>query len=297
MDGGLKFENVVIGVDRAGRARELMGPLRAVAPGARCTFVHVASSRDATSEEGSDTGRAARLLDHERIESGLLDARTEVRWDQSVAAALAQAAEAAELLVVGSPRRSTLRGAAPGVAADLLHRAPCPVLFVPPGCRDLGDRPHLIGVAFDGSTEAQRALDVGVAIARSTGGALQICRALDPSPDAAWMGDALDEYAEALVTAEVERLAELAASCAVPCHTEVIEGPAGDVLAAMARRCDILLCGSHGWGPSARAAFGSTVDELMGQLQTPLLVVPGAVPRQQSPAQLSPDLKVQRLPR
>lgn len=283
----LQFEFALVGIDRAGRGRELAGPLRAIAPGAKYTLVHVVDSATSGIARTSvlDNERLGRMLEDERVRAGLPDADIELVWDQPVAAALARAATAAQLLVVGSPGSSTAARDATGVATDLLHRAPCPVLFVPPGCRDLGDRPHVIGVAFDGSTEALRALDVGVGIARTTGAALQICRALDPAPDTAWMGDALDEYAEALVATEDARLAELAASCAVPCHTEVAEGPTREVLASMARRCDVLICGSHGWGPSAREAFGSTVDRLMDHLRTPLLVVPKSVPGKPSTAQ------------
>ena len=84
----------------------------------------------------------------------------------SAARVLTEVAEAeqADLIVVGSSRRSELGRLLPGTTAErLLHDAPCPVAVAPRGYS--GGDIRRIGVAYDGSPEADAALRAAESLA------------------------------------------------------------------------------------------------------------------------------------
>ena len=94
---------------------------------------------------------------------GTLLVETRAVPSSSVAGALTELAEdeAADLVVVGSTARE--RGVG-DVATRMLHGSPCAVAVAPPGYRNAPGLHHL-GVAYDGSPEAEMALDAAYRIA------------------------------------------------------------------------------------------------------------------------------------
>ena len=104
----------------------------------------------------------------------------------SAARVLSEVAEAeqADLVVVGSSRRSTLGRLLPGTTAErLLHDAPCPVAVAPRGYS--GGDIRRIGVAYDGSPEADAALRAAESLALERSAALTVyCVVEPPSPSA-----------------------------------------------------------------------------------------------------------------
>ena len=93
----------------------------------------------------------------------------------SAARVLTEVAEAeqADLVVVGSSRRSTLGRLLPGTTAErLLHEAPCPVAVAPRGYS--GGDIRRVGVAYDGSPEADAALRAAESFALERSAALTV---------------------------------------------------------------------------------------------------------------------------
>lgn len=171
----------------------------------------------------------------------------------------------ADLVVLGSSRRAE-RGhlVVGGVAERLLHAAPWSVAVAPrdfaaaerrpAGSEDPGLR--VIGVGFDGSPEAERALRVASELAARNGAALRVFTVLpplveDPEPlvdDSAFAWHPGLELRDALHQA----VAELPA--AVRAEEVVLRGsPAGKLLEETEKGLDLLVVGSHGDGPLRHA--------------------------------------------
>jgi nucleotide-binding universal stress UspA family protein len=121
----------------------------------------------------------------ERAEEGLarlaesIDDDLEVRLYTfprlSAARALQEAAEqiGAVAVVVGSSRREGLRKVVAGRTGErLLAGAPCPVGITPGGPLDPDAGLGPMGVAYDGSPEADDALQLGIALARAANATL-----------------------------------------------------------------------------------------------------------------------------
>jgi nucleotide-binding universal stress UspA family protein len=121
--------------------------------------------------------------------------------------------EAADVIVVGATHRGALtRATVGGVSERLPHRAPCAVAVAPRPFADEGTpRLRMIGVAFDGSAESERALAVAAAIADCTSGTVRIIGVIEsfPRPSTGYMtGDRYPELAgsaEDAVRAEIDR--------------------------------------------------------------------------------------------
>ena len=106
----------------------------------------------------------------------------------SAARVLSEVAEAeqADLVVVGSSRRSALGRLLPGTTAErLLHDAPCPVAVAPRGYS--GGDIRRIGVAYDGSPEADAALRAAESLALERSAALTVYCVVEPPSPAAGM--------------------------------------------------------------------------------------------------------------
>src|SRR5919106_262327 len=90
--------------------------------------------------------------------------------------------EEADLLVVGSSHHSGLGAVLAGsVGRALLQGAPCPVALAPRGYhgRDV-DRLRVLGVGYDGSPQAQRALDGAIELGQAAEATLRVIGALTP---------------------------------------------------------------------------------------------------------------------
>lgn len=182
--------------------------------------------------------------------------------------------ETADLIVIGSSRH-----AAPGrirlerTAGRLLEGARCAVAIAPGGLRET-DRFRHIGVAYDDSPESRTALAVAYRVAAGCGAAVSLMYALtpfDPEP--------VRRQARAHAEAALDAAADAAPKGLNP-RTLLLHGKPGEVIrAACDGVVDLLVTGSHGYGPLQRTIVGSVSEALSEGASCPTLVVPrGSVP-------------------
>lgn len=179
--------------------------------------------------------------------------------------------ETADLLVVGSSHHSGLGAVLAGsVGRALLQGAPCPVALAPRGyhTQDV-DRLRVLGVGFDSSPEADRALDGAIELGQAAEATLRVIGALTPVEGPY---DDLSRHGtlQEAVGAAVERCPpELRAD------GRTRKGAAAAVLRDEADMgIDLLVLGSRGYGPVLRTWLGSVAAELMQVAPCPLIVYP-----------------------
>ena len=169
---------------------------------------------------------------------------------------------AACMLVLGRDTRGHL-------TRTLIPRAPCPVAVAP----STAPLPRLsslrrIGVAFDGSPTAARALGAARRLAIATGAQLAVLAAGPTSEHVAtWL-----------------HIARLSLEISdVPYTTAALLGDPAGRLSEASRGLDLLVCGSRGRGRAAAAILGSVSTQLVTHAQCPVLVVPPTVARSDGP--------------
>jgi nucleotide-binding universal stress UspA family protein len=187
--------------------------------------------------------------------------------------------DGADLIVLGSradapdgrvwPTRTTMQ---------LLHDAPCAVAVAPAGYEGAGPFRHL-GVAYDGSPEADAALATAYGLAERDASAVTLYRIMVdvrrsyagvPQIDRAWQLERV--AAQEQLDAAAER-----APAGVNPETVLLRGdPARAIAAAAAGVLDLVITGSRGQGPMARAFAGSTSESLLLSATCPVLIVPRA---------------------
>jgi nucleotide-binding universal stress UspA family protein len=185
--------------------------------------------------------------------------------------------EHADLVVVGSSRHGAAGRVLPGTTAErLLHGAPCAVAVAPRGYEPADV--HAIGVAYDGSAEAEAALDAAEALAIELGAAVNVYVVIEPAPatgsmiaagtGSEWPSVTAKEHARKL-----ERAVHDGASADLRLETFLLHGRAAE---QVARRCadDLLFVGSRGYGPLRRALLGSVSGELVRTAGCPVIVMP-----------------------
>lgn len=185
--------------------------------------------------------------------------------------------EDADLIAVGSPHRGVLgRTLIGSVAEDLLHGAKTPIAIAPRGYaprtrRDL----RVIAVAYDGGEEAKAALGHAVALAVANKAKLRILSVNSP----ALPMPSFAAYTPALGVDTERLLAEAIEAIEAPVEAEAV-CLAGPVAAAIADACaedvDLLVTGSHGFGPIGRVFVGSVTTSLICKSPCPVIVFPRA---------------------
>jgi nucleotide-binding universal stress UspA family protein len=185
----------------------------------------------------------------------------------------------ADLLVVGSDWRVGVgRMLAGGVARRLLAAAPCPVAVAPAGYRDRpAEAPRVVGVAFDASPGALRAVAFAERLALGADATMRVIAADQrwyPGTDIVLSPSAAEDH---------ERLrAELDATVAcldprVRAQAKLLGGNAIHMLLEEAGLgIDVLVVGSRGIGLVKRALFGSVSREVVHYARCPVIVVPPA---------------------
>jgi len=197
--------------------------------------------------------------------------------------------EHADLVVVGSSHRGAVGRVVPGTTAErLLHGAPCAVAVAPRGYEG-GDIRH-IGVAYEGSPEAEAALRAAEALALELGAALTVYCVVEPPPAADSMIAAGSGAEWPSVTAKQHArqllyyVADHAPKGLRP-ETLLLHGHAAEQIARRAAGAvDLLFAGSRGYGPLRRALLGSVSGALVRDAGCPVVITPrSAVAATRSP--------------
>jgi nucleotide-binding universal stress UspA family protein len=196
----------------------------------------------------------------------------------------------ADLVVLGSHHGGPEGRTTPGnTALRLLHGAPCAVAIAPLGLRER-ERFHHVGVAFDGSDEARRALDLAYSLAARDGAAVTIYRAFSHGgvgvgyPAAS--GQELDTAAQ-IRRREAEEELDAAADAAPPGvnpRTVLVHDQPSGIARACDGVVDVLIIGSRGYGPVHRVLAGSVSLALLLGATQPVVVVPRAGAAGSAPA-------------
>lgn len=197
--------------------------------------------------------------------------------------ALAEDLEAA-MLVVGSSHRSVVGQAVLGTVADhVLRDAPCDVVLAPPAGAPERSVVRRIAVAYDGSPNAQAALERAAALAEAIGHGtrVDVLTMIDLTPALVQPGLALVADDGGADRRAAEACAEGGLAALPPelrGETRTAFGLPGEALARAAGElgADLVVCGSRRQGPLRRVLAGSTARRLLHNATCPVLVAPGA---------------------
>ncbi|HVW46557.1 MAG TPA: universal stress protein [Solirubrobacterales bacterium] len=177
-----------------------------------------------------------------------------------------------DLIVVGSPHRGPLGRILLGsVARDLIHRSSVPVAIAPRGFGHTAT-PARIVVGFDGSPEAEAALEWADAFAAARHAELDVFTvATPPGAIPGALGHPAPGPAEPFeaLEAAADRIA-----AGTTAHAHLRIGPAAPNLSAAAATADLLVVGTRLHGAPAEALVGSVADELVTAPRCPVVVVP-----------------------
>jgi nucleotide-binding universal stress UspA family protein len=137
-------------------------------------------------------------------------------------------------------------------------------------------------VAYDSSDQANAALDVAIAVARSEGAAIVACFALKMSAEIGRIAAAF-HYAPASAArmlrddarAVLESATMRAAAAGLKIRTKLLDAPVVAGITAYARRigAEMIVVGSHGRSGLPRFLLGSVAEGLMRHASVPVLVV------------------------
>lgn len=283
------FEHILAGVDghEGGMDALALAGLLSDVSGASLTALHVYPFDRSVSldrAEEYESGLRDELVGHVREQARELnvDARSMVVADASAARALHAEAERqhADLLVVGSShRQEPYRSLLGDVCAATLHGSPCAVAVAPSGYAEQPRALRRIGVGFDGSAEARRALALARRFAAETGAVLRILMVAAPPPPA-WTTAQVNwsDYEEAAVRAGNRQVAAARAELEGEDNAEVVIGDPGVELAMCSNHLDLLVLGSRSYGPLRRLLLGSTSTRVVRDSECPVLILPRSAP-------------------
>ncbi len=189
---------------------------------------------------------------------------------RSVADGLAAAADQhdADLAVIGSSRRGPIGRILDGDdTRATVRKAICPVAVAPRGFAHTDTGISLLGVGWDGTPEANRAVEIARDIGRASGVPVEV---LTVSGSTAW------DQPEPVAVTSTLNTAQDAPDPSLPGGYEptTATGPAASALAAFTEKVDLLVVGTHKRGTAARFAHGSTAETLTRRAPRPVLVVP-----------------------
>lgn len=182
----------------------------------------------------------------------------------------------ASMLVLGSSHRGTVGRIVPGgVASHLLGRASCAIAVAPVGYARLAPRSvSVIGVAYDGTSEADLALAAAASAASNLGVPLRLYHAMhEISKAPAWdeFRGSMNSFAQGILDTGLAQLSpELDAT------SSVLEGDVAELIAeaASADAVALLYVGSRGYGPLREALFAGVAGALLRTARCPLVIVP-----------------------
>lgn len=197
---------------------------------------------------------------------------------------LAETSDALAIVIGATHHGKALRLLAGSTPDAVLDHAPCPVAVAPDGYRDAvhgtgGVRQ--VAVAFDGSPEADHALEVAAAFARGADARLRVVTAVNSAAAGIYPPPPLDiaSYEELGRIARDEARARLddaigALEPGVRAEGVVLDGDIVSMLLEDAKADDLLFAGSRGKGPFRRVLVGSVSTHLLRDAACPVVVVP-----------------------
>jgi nucleotide-binding universal stress UspA family protein len=277
---------ILIGVDATARSEDAIAFGRQLA-GATTADLVVASIARGSVEPGTPAHEEAHTtvrrmsglltgVDDARVHSGVVGGRSPAQGLIELADV-----ESPALLVVGSTHTGHLGRVRPGGTGErLLTGAPCAVAVVPSGYRSRGETPiRRIGVAYDGSAEAQAALDAGIAAARAFRAVLEVVTVI---PSDVYAAPALMAGPGYIIPAKdiaEDIRKDLNATLAglpsdVAAAGLVLEGRPWRRLAEHSSELDLLFVGSRGYGPLHAVILGGTSGPLLRDAQCPVIALP-----------------------
>ena len=173
--------------------------------------------------------------------------------------------EDAGLIVVGSTHTTRGERVLPGSTAErLLHGAPCAVAVMPEHRRTSEQPLRSIGVAWDGSREADAALNGAVALAHALRARVRVVRVIAT--------EGTERTAAADLAATLRRLANY-----VEAEGALVAGEPVEELRLQTEELDLLITGSRGYGPLRATVIGGVIGRLLREAACPMIVVPRGV--------------------
>jgi nucleotide-binding universal stress UspA family protein len=202
----------------------------------------------------------------------------------SAAQGLLDRSEGAALLVVGSRGRGAMRSALLGsVALHCATHASCPVVVVhPPGVEARTSARVVVGV--DGSDSSRAALAAAVDEATRMGAEIEAVATYVTTdywtdlstiviPSVEEIRSDLERRTRRLVDEVLAQSRNRGEPSGVTVRTEVVEGPAGEVLVRRAGSADLLVVGSRGRGAFRDLLLGSVALHCAMHAPCPVMVV------------------------
>jgi len=167
----------------------------------------------------------------------------------------------------------------PGTTGEqLFHGAPCAVAIAPHGYK--GGEIRYIGVAYEGSPEAEAALRAAEALAVELEAALTVYCVVEPAPATGSMIAAGTGGEWPAITAKQHArqllyfVADHAPDGLEP-ETLLLHGRAAEQITRRSRGVvDVLFAGSRGHGPLRRAMLGSAACALVRDAVCPVVITP-----------------------
>jgi nucleotide-binding universal stress UspA family protein len=278
------FGTIIIGVDgrQGGRDALALGAALAEASGSELVAASAFPLENHPSRAASPAYRSVLLEETRKLLAAELEA-TGVRarpvavQDTSPARGLHRLAEHehAGLIVIGTSHHGPIGRMLLGdVTHGTLSSAPCAVAVAPKGfaAREL----RTIGVGFDGTPEAQRALELAVDLAREAGARLDVVTGVELPQAVAMYSSHLDAarlHRDAIERAE-RTLADATSGIGVAHTSAVVDERPAAALIELSQRVDLLVLGSRNWGPIRRLMVGSTSHAVAGHAECAVLVRP-----------------------
>lgn len=186
--------------------------------------------------------------------------------------------EGISLLVLGSRRTRGMRRTFPGSTADrLLHGSAAPVTVVPWGYADTEATPlSKVAVAFVDTPEGRVAFEHAVRIAEHLSASLTVLSVVPDTrviPGLAeprlFAGQAREGYQTSLDTVIA------GAPSGLEVTGRLLPGPVVDALSDLSfNDCDLLVCGSRGYGPVRRVLLGGVSSRVVRHSRVPVIVTP-----------------------
>jgi nucleotide-binding universal stress UspA family protein len=194
---------------------------------------------------------------------------------------LLEAAEGADLLVVGSRGRGAIRSALLGsVALHCVTHAPCPVVVAHSGAPT--SQPPRVVVGVDGSAGSRAAVAAAIDEAVRSGADVEVVASYALTDYWTDLGSIVvpsveqirndllhgtEDLVEAVLTARAD------GSTVPTIRTHVVEGAAGEVLVERAQGANLLIVGSHGRGAVRGLLLGSVALHCAMHAPVPVMVV------------------------